>query len=81
MLNGCKGVNDQLRSCSWLFYYGGRMRRLDVRIGEHIGVSPLTIKRVRPCGFLKVWTKLSFWQGDWALGYHSLEFGQFSDIS
>ena len=26
-------------------------------------------------------TELSFCQGDWALGYHSMGFGQFPDIS
>ena len=26
-------------------------------------------------------TKLSFWQQDWALGYHSMKFRQFPDIS
>ena len=25
--------------------------------------------------------KISFWQGDWALGYHSIKFRQFPDIS
>ena len=31
--------------------------------------------------FLLVLTKLSFWQGNWALGYHSMGFRQFPDIS
>ena len=31
--------------------------------------------------FLLVLTKLSFWQGDWALSYHSMEFTHFLDIS
>ena len=31
--------------------------------------------------FLLVLTKLSFWEGDWALGYHSLKLRQFPDIS
>ena len=30
--------------------------------------------------FLLVLTKLSFWQGEWALGYHSMKFRQFPDI-
>ena len=30
---------------------------------------------------LLVLTKLSLWQGDWALGYHYMKFRQFSDIS
>ena len=30
------------------FYYGEYMRHLNVRIGEHIGISPLAIKRVKP---------------------------------
>ena len=30
---------------------------------------------------LLVLMKLSFWRGDWALGYHSMEFRQFPDIS
>ena len=25
--------------------------------------------------------KISFWQGDWALGYHSMGFKQYRDIS
>ena len=25
-------------------------------------------------------TKLSFWQGHWALGYHSMKFRHFTDI-
>ena len=29
-------------------YYGGCMRHLNVRIGDHIGISPLTIKQVKP---------------------------------
>ena len=29
-------------------YYGECMRHLNVRIGEHIGISPLTIKKVKP---------------------------------
>ena len=31
--------------------------------------------------FRLVLTKLSFWQGDWALGYHSMGFGYFPVIS
>ena len=31
--------------------------------------------------FLLVLTKLSFWLGDWALGYHSMMFRQFPGIS
>ena len=31
--------------------------------------------------FLLVLTKLSFWRADWALGYHSMAYGQFPDIS
>ena len=31
--------------------------------------------------FLPVLTKLSFWQGDWALGYHSINFRHFPDAS
>ena len=31
--------------------------------------------------FLLVLTKFSFWQGDWALGYHSMKFRHFPDIS
>ena len=31
--------------------------------------------------FLLVLTKLPFWQGDWALGYHSMKFRQFLNIS
>ena len=30
---------------------------------------------------LLVLMKLSFWRGDWALGYHSMEFRQLPDIS
>ena len=30
--------------------------------------------------FLLVLTKLVFWQGDWALSYHPMEFRQSSDI-
>ena len=29
-------------------YYGKCMRHLNVRIGEHIGISPLTSKQVKP---------------------------------
>ena len=29
-------------------YYGECVRRLNIRIGEHIGVSPLTKKQVKP---------------------------------
>ena len=29
-------------------YYGGSIRHLDIRSGEHIGVSPLTGKKVKP---------------------------------
>ena len=32
-------------------------------------------------GFLLVLVGLSFWRAGWALGYHSMEFGQFSDVS
>ena len=31
--------------------------------------------------FLVLLPKLSFWRGDWALGYHSMGFGHFPDIS
>ena len=31
--------------------------------------------------FILVLTKLLFWQGDWAVGYHSMKFSQFPDIS
>ena len=31
--------------------------------------------------FLLVSTKISFWQEDWALGYDSMKFRHFSDIS
>ena len=31
-----------------LFYYGECMRHLNIRIGEHIGISPLTSKQVKP---------------------------------
>ena len=31
--------------------------------------------------FLLVLTKISFWHGDWALGYHSMEFRHFPNIS
>ena len=31
--------------------------------------------------FLLVLTKLSFWQGGWALGYHSVGFRHFPDVS
>ena len=30
--------------------------------------------------FLLVLTKFSFWQGDWALGYHSMRFLHFPDL-
>ena len=30
--------------------------------------------------FLLVLTKFSFWQGGWALGYHSMKFRHFPDI-
>ena len=30
---------------------------------------------------LLVLTKFSSWQGDWALGYYSMKFRQFPDIS
>ena len=33
--------------CMW-HYYGECMRHLNVRIGEHIGISPLTRKQVKP---------------------------------
>ena len=39
-------------------------------------VSSLFLK-----SFLLVSTKLSFLQADWALGYHSMAYGQFPDIS
>ena len=42
----------------------------------HVKVSFLFFK-----SFLRVLTKLSFWQGGWALGYHSLKFRHFPDIS
>ena len=29
-------------------YYGGCVRHLNVRIGEHFGISPLTKKKVKP---------------------------------
>ena len=32
-------------------------------------------------GFLLVLAEVSFWWGDWALGYHSMKFRQFLDIS
>ena len=32
-------------------------------------------------GFLLVLTKLLFWQKDWALDYHSMEFSHFPDTS
>lgn len=32
-------------------------------------------------GFLLVLAELSFWRGHWVLGYHSLGFIQFLDIS
>ena len=31
-------------------YYGECIRHLNVRIGEHIGISPLTRKKVKPKG-------------------------------
>ena len=31
-------------------YYGECVRHLNVRIGEHIGISPLTKKKVKPKG-------------------------------
>ena len=31
-------------------YYGECVRHLNVRIGEHIGISPLTRKNVKPKG-------------------------------
>ena len=31
-------------------YYGECVRHLNVRIGEHIGISPLTRKKVKPKG-------------------------------
>ena len=31
--------------------------------------------------FLLVLVGVSFWSGDWALGYHSLDFRHFPDIS
>ena len=31
-------------------YYGECVRQLNVRIGEHIGISPLTRKKVNPKG-------------------------------
>ena len=30
--------------------------------------------------FLVVFKKLSFWQGEWALGYHCMKFRHFSDL-
>ena len=30
--------------------------------------------------FFLVLTKLPFWQGDWVLGYHSMNFRQFPDF-
>ena len=35
------GLNNESR-------YGECVRHLNVRIGEHIGISPLTIKQVKP---------------------------------
>ena len=32
-------------------------------------------------GILLVLAELSFWRGDWALGYHSMEFKFFSNVS
>ena len=32
------------------FYYGQCVRNLNLRIGEHIGISPLTKKKVKPKG-------------------------------
>ena len=32
-------------------------------------------------GFCWCWVKLSFWGGFWAMGYHSVGFGQFPGIS
>ena len=31
-----------------MFYYVESMRHLNARIGEHIGISPLNIKQVKP---------------------------------
>ena len=31
--------------------------------------------------FILILTKLSFWQGDWALGFHSMELRQFPGVS
>ena len=31
--------------------------------------------------FLLALTKLSFWQGDWGLGYHSMGIRHFPDVS
>ena len=31
--------------------------------------------------FLLLLTKISFWQGDWTLGYHSMRFSHFSGFS
>ena len=35
-------------SIGWIKYYGECVRHLAVRSGEHIGISPLTSKRVQP---------------------------------
>ena len=34
--------------CKEESYYGECMRHLNVRTGEHIGISPLTLKQVKP---------------------------------
>ena len=36
-------------------YYGECVRHLNVRIGEHIWISPLTSKKVKPVFFLQSW--------------------------
>ena len=40
----CKFQGGLYNEC----YYGECVRRLNIRIGEHIGVSPLTKKQVKP---------------------------------
>ena len=54
-------------------YYGEYMRHLNVRIGEHIGISPLTEKQVKP--------KNSSVADHSLLGNHSASYDDFSILT
>ena len=54
-------------------YYGECVRHLNMRIGEHIGISPLTKKKVKPKG--------SAVSNDLLLCNHSPSFKNFSVLA